>query len=456
MKQILIENTTIVSMNASRDMYENGAILIEDHIIKAIGKIDAGLICDDCERIDGKDKIILPGLINTHVHLNQQLGRGLGDDVDLLTWLRDRIWPYESNLDYEDAYVSALACCSELIRSGVTTFMEAGGQHVDAMAKAVEEIGIRSTLCQSTMDSGEGLPKKWIASTEDCLNLQLDHLKNYHNTADGRIKVWFGLRTIFNTTDALITQTKALADQHKVGVNMHVAEIPDEIDYVKSTRGTSTVEHLNHLGVLDDNVLAVHCVWLTDREIDLFRLHNVKVSHNPGAAMRVLGFPRIPEMVHRGVTVALGTDGAPTNNRMNLIDELHLASLIHKGRLLDSTIMPAETILAMATINGAKAMLLDKEIGSLEVGKKADLIIINPDSVETLPLHDFVSNLVYALNSSQVESSMINGQWVMKNRQLLNIDEKALIKSIKEKSRAVVKRAGIEIPKRFPMIDCSK
>ena len=182
---------------------------------------------------------------------------------------------------------------------------------------------------------------------------------------------------------------------------------------------------------------------MTDREIDLFRLHDVKVSHNAAAAMHVLGFPRIPEMVHRGVTVSLGTDGAPSNNRMNLIDELFLASLIHKGRLIDPTVLPAEKILEMATINGAKSMLLDKETGSLETGKKADLILINPNSVECLPLNDPISNLVYALHSSHVESSMINGKWVMKDRQILTIDETALIESIKEKSKAIVKRAGL-------------
>lgn len=452
MKQTLIKNATLVTMDENRQVYANGSILIEDDGIKALGKVDEDLIEPDCEIIEGRDKIIMPGLINTHVHLSQQLGRGLGDDVDLLTWLRHRIWPYESNLSYENNYISSLACCGELIRSGVTSFMEAGGQEVGAMAKAVEEIGIRACLCQSTMDSGEGLPESWVLSTEACLDRQVKHIETYRGKADGRINIWFGLRTIFNNSDELIVESKKLADHYGVGVNMHVAEIPEEIDYVKNTRGFSTVEHLNNLEVLDENFLAVHCVWMTDREIDLFRVHDVKVSHNPAAAMRVLGFPRIPEMVHRGVTVSLGTDGAPSNNRMNLIDELYLASLVHKGRLLDPTVLPAETILEMATINGAKSMLLDKEVGSLEVGKKADLIVINPNSLESLPLHDPISNLVYALNSKDVESSMINGVWVMKNRKLTLIDEENLIHQVKLHSAEVVKRGGIVLPKRFPII----
>ncbi|MEG0514748.1 MAG: amidohydrolase, partial [Cetobacterium sp.] len=332
MKQILIKNAYVVSMNEKREIYNNGSILIENDLIKAIGKVDEKSILDTAEIIDAKGKIILPGLINTHVHLSQQLGRGIADDVDLLTWLRERVWPYESNFDYESSLISSTACCVEMIKSGVTTFLEAGGQYVEAMAEAVKNTGIRAALSKSVMDEGIGLPTNWIKTADEEIQVQKELFDKYNNTADGRIKIWFGLRTIFNNSDDLIIKTKKIADELNTGIHMHIAEIAAENDYVKINRGNSTVEHLHKLGALGPNLLAVHTVWLTDREIDLFRLYDVKVSHNPAAAMKVvLGFARIPEMLEKGLNVSIGTDGAPSNNRMDMMREMYLTSLIHKG-----------------------------------------------------------------------------------------------------------------------------
>ena len=251
----------------------------------------------------------MPGLINTHVHTSQHLARGIADDVDLLVWLHDRIWPYESALNEEDSYISSLLCGLEQIRSGVTCFAEAGGQHVNGMGRAVKELGIRAALSKSTMDMGDGLPKVWEKNTQEEIDTQLENFEKWNGQENNRIKVWFGLRTIFNNSDELIIKTKELADQYNVGVHMHVAEIREEIEFAKKTRGDSTVKHLEKLGVLDKNFLAVHCVWMTNEEIEIFLKNDVKVSHNPGAAMRVLGFAEIPLMVNKGICVSIGTDG---------------------------------------------------------------------------------------------------------------------------------------------------
>lgn len=452
-KQLLF-NANIITMDDKRRQYSDGAILIEDDRIIKIGTRDDVMqdINANVEQFDLQGKWILPGLINTHVHTSQQLGRGLADDVDLLTWLRGRIWPYESNLTEDDSYISSLMCGLEQIRSGVTCFAEAGGQHVAGMVRAVTELGIRATLTKSCMDMGEGLPKVWQLSTQELLDIQISHYKKWHNTADGRIRMWFGLRTIFNNSDELIVQSKALADQYGVSVHMHVAEIPEENEYVRATRGATTVTHLNNLGVLDHNLLAVHCVWMTDEEIQMFAEHDVKVSHNPAAAMKVLGFAKIPEMIEAGICVTIGTDGAPANNRMTLIDEMWLTSLIHKGRLRDPKTMPAETVLAMATCEGARAVGWDNEIGSLAVGKKADLIVINPNTVTMLPMHDGVANMVYALRQHNVESVMANGQWVMKEQKILTVDENAIIEEAKKRASAILDRTGIQLPRRFNVI----
>ena len=454
-QEVLLFNAGVVTMDTQRRQLNNGAIWIDGDRIKKIGKSVDLLeeVPSHIERLDLRGRWILPGLINTHVHTSQQLGRGLGDDVDLLTWLHKRIWPYESNLTEEDSYISTLLCGLEQIRSGVTCFAEPGGQFVDDMGRGVSELGIRGILARSTMDSGEGLPMRWNENTEEALSIQEEHLKKWHGKAGGRIRVWFGLRTIFNNSDDLILRTKALADQYGVGVHMHVAEVKEEVEFSQKTRGVSTVTHLYRLGVLDKNFLAVHCVWLTDDEIGMFAEKDVKVSHNPAAAMRVLGFARIPEMLKANVCVTIGTDGAPSNNRMTLIDEMYLTSLIHKGRLLDPTVMPAEQILAMVTCDAARALLWEDEIGSLESGKKADLIIINPNTSTMLPIHDPIANMVTSMRSHNVESVMVDGRWVMWKQEILTVNEIEILEEAKRRAIEIVKRAGINIPPRFKVMD---
>ena len=454
MGQIYIKNAFVITMDGDRTVYDGGGVLVENNKIKAVGRIEQGFVSPNAEVLDVEGKIVMPGLINTHVHLSQQLGRGMGDDVDLLTWLHERTFPYESNMTEDDSYRSSMACIAEQIKCGVTTFAEPGGQCVDGMGRAVSETGIRGILARSTMDCGEGLPSKFIESTDTCLNIQEENIRNWHNTANGRIRVWFGLRTLFNNSNELVKRTKKLADKYGVGIHMHVAEVYDEVEFTKATRGASPVELLHKLGVLDENLLAVHTVWLTDNEIDLFLLHGVKVSHNPAAAMRVLGFARVPEMLEKGICVSIGTDGAPSNNRMDLIDEMYLTSLIHKGRTLDPSKIPAEKVLEMVTCDAAKCLLWNDEIGSLETGKKADLIVINLKNVSSLPVHDLISNLVYANKSTNVEYTMVDGHWLMKKRKLTTIDEQKLLDITQSTAENLLKKAGITLPDRFPVIKC--
>ena len=449
--QIYIRNAYIVSMNDSKQVYKSGDILIENDTFKSVGSVNPSDILPYAQTIDAKGKIILPGLINTHVHTSQQLGRGLGDDVDLMTWLTERTFPYESSLTPEDSYISTLLTLIEQIRSGVTTFAEPGGQFVPSMARGVAQAGIRGILAKSSMDCGDNLPKVWQRSTQEELDIQESWLKTHHNTANGRIRVWFGLRTLFNNSDELVVRTKELADKYGVGIHMHVAECQAEVDYVQSVKGVGSVTHLNNLGVLDKNFLAVHTVWLTDKEVDLFAEHQVKVSHNPAAAMRVLGFAKIPKMLKKGICVTIGTDGAPSNNRMTLIDEMWLTSLIHKGWRLDPTVVKAEEIIEMVTSAGARALMWEDEIGAIKPGLKADLTIINPDSASMVPLHDPIANLVTSMHASNVESVICNGKWIMKDNVIITLDEKAIIKEAKERANDIRKRAGITLRDRFPM-----
>lgn len=444
--QILLRGATLLAQDPACSAPLHADLLVEGDRIAAVGaagSVPAGRLQPDCEIVDVAGKLLLPGLVNTHVHTSQQLARGLADDVDLLTWLRERTWPFESSLTPDDSYFSALACGVELIRSGVTTFAEAGGWHVDGMGAAIERLGLRAVLCQSVMDLAEGLPDGWSNTPEVLIEQQRRQHERWHGAADGRLRHWLGLRTVFNCSDDLMRRTRAEADRLGVGIHMHVAEIPGEISFMRARSGLATVEHLHRLGLLGRNLLAVHAVWMTERELDLFALHDVKVSHCPAAAMRVLGFAFVPEMLDRGIVVGLGTDGAPCNNRMDLIDEMYLAALVHKGRRLDPKVVPARAVLRMATLDGARALLMDDEIGSLAVGKKADLIVVDPRDAGTLPVHDVASAMVYSMHSHNVEASMCNGRWLMRGRKLLTVDEDEIIDAIQQRSEAVRARAGI-------------
>lgn len=461
----ILHNAMVVTMDPDLRVFQNGAIVIEGDKIKAIGHADDILhhfsAVPHRSILNLNGGILLPGFVNTHVHTSQQLARGIADDVDLITWLHHRIWPYESNMTHHDSYLSTLLCGIELIHSGVTCFAEAGGHHVSGMATAVEQLGLRACLTQSIMDSGEGLPPSWSTHTTDqCIQSQKELYEKHHGTADGRIRIWLGIRQIMNSTDRLLIQTRDLARELNTGIHMHVAEIPYENQVVVDTRKVDhgTVTYLEMIKFLQSNLLAAHSVWVNDNEISYLSEAGVKVSHCPAAAMRMLGFAPIKKMIDAGICVSLGTDGAPSNNRMSIIDEMYLASLINKGREVfttgttDPTALPAEQVLRMATIDGAKTVLWENEIGSLEVGKKADIIVIDPSSWTMVPIHDCISSLVYCMRTENIVSVICNGKWIMKDKKILTVDEEEVIKQANQASKELLKRAGVSIPSRMLMI----
>ncbi|KAG9445840.1 hypothetical protein H6P81_011968 [Aristolochia fimbriata] len=460
---IVLHNGFIVTVDPDSRVFRNGGLVVEGDRIKAIGQSPEILqqySAVATEVVDLGGRILLPGFINTHVHTSQQLARGIADDVDLMTWLHGRIWPYESNMTEEDSYISTLLCGIELIRSGVTCFAEAGGQHVSGMARAVELLGIRACLTQSTMDSGQGLPLNWATLTTDyCIESQKELYKTYHNTADGRIRIWFGLRQIMNATDRLLLETRDAAKELRTGIHMHVAEIPYENQLVHDTRNVDgTVAYMEKIGLLNENLLAAHSVWVNESEISYLSKGDVKVSHCPAAAMRMLGFAPIKEMLDSGICVSLGTDGAPSNNRMSIVDEMYLASLINKGREAHTkgetnpTALPAETVLKMVTANGAKSVLWYSEIGSLETGKKADFIVVDPFKWTMVPLLDSISSLVYSMRTENIVSLMCNGRWVMKDRKIITVNEEEVLLLAQRASNDLLKRAGITIPNKMNMV----
>jgi 5-methylthioadenosine/S-adenosylhomocysteine deaminase len=438
---IRIAGGLVVTMDAAGTVIEGGCVEVErDRIVRVGAGAGEG---EAAETVDASEFLVVPGLVNTHCHLSQQLGRGLADDVDLLTWLHDRIWPYEAALAAEDVETSALACALEQIRNGVTTVADPGGQHVDGAARGIERAGIRALLGRSTMDEWEGVPAARRETTEQALGAQDELAARWHGAAGGRLRFSYTLRTIFNCSDSLIEATVERAKKLGTTVQMHVAEIPAENDHARATRGTTTVRHLARLEALGPWFLGAHAVWIDDDEIELLAETGAAVSHNLASNLRVLGLPRVADMLDAGVVVGLGTDGAPANNRMSLVDELWAASLLQKGMRLDPTVLDARTAFGLATRQGAKAVSLDGELGSLEPGKAADLVLVDPRTVNMTPVHDPVSALVASMKTENVHSVMCAGRWLMRDRLILACDEQEVLREAQERAEAVAERAGL-------------
>jgi 5-methylthioadenosine/S-adenosylhomocysteine deaminase len=438
--RVRIEGGLVVTMDHAGTVIDGGVVEIEGDRIVAVASEPSPAAADT---VSADGFIVVPGLVNTHCHLSQQLARGLADDVDLLTWLHERIWPYEASLTEDDVEASALACALEQIRNGVTTIADPGGQHVDGAGRALERAGIRGFLGRSTMDEWEGVPEARRESTEEALAIQDDAAERWDGGADGRLRFSYTLRTIFNCSDELIEASVERARALGTPLQMHIAEIPAENEHARATRGATTVRHLARLGALGPWFLGAHAVWVDDEEIGLLAQSGAAVSHNLASNLRVLGLPRIADMLDAGVVVGLGTDGAPANNRMSLIDEAWAASLLQKGLRLDPTVLDARAAFAMATRAGAQALGVVDALGSLEPGKAADLVLVDPRTVNMTPVHDPVSALVTAMKSENVLSVMCAGRWLMRDRELLVVDESEVLGEAQQRAKAVAARANL-------------
>ncbi len=420
---ILIKNAII--LDPEKDINAKKDLLIKEDLIY---KIDEEIAQDNVDKIiDAKDKILLPGFVNTHTHLSMALFRGLADDLSLDEWLNDNIWPMEANLNEYYCYIGALLGAVELIKSGTTTFSDMYF-YMEDVAKAVEESGIRAVLSYGMIDFGDEEKRK--AEIEKNMNL----FKNCHNTADGRIKVFFGPHSPYTASEELLKEVRKLADENNIKIHIHVSETQKEIDDVSAEKGLRPFEYLDSIGFLGPDVLCAHCVWLSDEEIEIIKKHDVKISHNPCSNMKLAsGIAPVKKLLDNDICVAIGTDGASSNNNLDIIEELKTASLLQKVSTLDPEALNSDEALAMGTIEGAKALGLDDEIGTIEVGKKADLILIDTNNANMIPdSSKLSSNVIYAANGFNVDTTICNGQILMENRQLTTLDEQDIYKKAKE------------------------
>ncbi len=431
MADILIKDGHVITMDQKRRIFERGSVAIEGDKIIAVGK-DVKEKADAV--IDARNKVILPGLVNAHTHLSMTLLRGVADDMELKPWLETKIWPLEKNLTGERVYAGALLGCLEMIKSGTTCFAD---QYffMENVAEAVEQSGIRGVLSYGIIEKGD--PKK----RESELKAGEKIVKTCHGMADGRILTMFGPHAPYTCSPECLSQVKELAKKYNVGIHTHIAETKWEVEEITKRYGKRPVEHLDSIGFLGPEVLAAHCVWLTEKEIKTLRDRGVKPVHNPVSNMKIgCGVAPVPEMLAAGIPVALGTDGAASNNALDMLNEMKFAALLNKVHKLDPVAVPATSALEMATINGAVALRLGDKLGSIEVGKKADVILVDLKKPHLTPVHNVVSHLVYSAVGSDVDTTIVNGKILMRERNVLALDEDKVLREAQEVSDDLLAR----------------
>ena len=429
---ILIKNAFILNPNNFENKKQS--LLIKDDLIAEISdEIDEGNVD---KIIDAEGKILLPGLVNTHTHLSMTLFRGLADDLSLDSWLNDHIWPMEANLNGDYCYIGALLGAVELIKSGTTTFSDMYF-YMEDVARAVDDAGIRAVLSYGMIDFGDA--EKREAEINE--NMALYNACN--GMADGRIKVFFGPHSPYTASEELLIKVRELADKHNIGIHIHVSETQKEINDSLEEKGLRPFEYLEKIGFLGPDVVAAHCVWLSDNEIEIIKKHDVKVSHNPCSNMKLAsGVCPVSKLIENDICVSIGTDGASSNNNLDLIEEMKTASLLQKVSTLDPKVLDSDKSIEMATIKGAEALGLSDEIGSIEVGKKADIILIDTAAANMTPdSSSLSSNVVYSANGSNVDTTICNGKILMENKKLTVLDEDEIYakarQAIKELKEAI-------------------
>lgn len=441
--KLLITGATVVTMNARRDIFRDGQVLIDDDTIVYAGPRaprPKGLY----EVLDARGHAVLPGLIHGHVHACQTLCRNHADGLELLDWLRERIWPFEAAHSEASLRASADLTFLELIRSGATAALDMGTvRHYDAVFSSARDCGFRLTGGKAMMDAGQGVPSALRETAEASLAECRRLIDAWHGSSAGRLNYALAPRFVLSCTEALLRGVVALAKEKGVRIHTHASENATECDVVREKTGMDNVAYFHSLGLLGPHTTLAHCVWLSAQEQKLVKETGTVVCHCPSANLKLAsGFANIPQLLDAGIPCALGADGAPCNNNLDMFVEMRLASLIHKPKA-GPTGMSAQSVLEMATLHGARALGLEKEIGSLEPGKKADLITVHLGGPHVTPAPpDVVSQLVYACQSRDVRDVLIAGKWVLKNRQLLTFNEARVVATAQRQAAKLLAQLG--------------
>jgi len=430
---LLVSGAFILTLT-NQGIIEDGAIVTKGNIIFDIGKKD---ILEERylpkRRLEYGHGLIMPGLINAHTHIAMTLFRGLADDLPLMEWLNEHIFPAERKLTAEMVYWGSLLGCAEMILSGTTTFCDMY-LFSDQVAEAANRAGIRAVVGEVLYDfpsPNYGDLENGFRYTEELINKWKEN---------PLISVAVEPHALFTCSPDLFKRARDLAERYSTPLIIHLSETEEEVKEIKRKYGCTPVRHLHNLGILDKRLIAAHCVILTEDDILLLAKHQVNVVHNPESNLKLAsGIAPIPKLLESGITVALGTDGPSSNNDLDMFLEMGTAARIHKVKNLDPEIMKAEEVLKMATINGAIALGLN-EIGTLKAGKRADIIVIDLNRPHLIPMYNPYSHLVYSATGSDVITTIIDGKIIMENRELHTLD----LDEIKEKLKEIIKKLGIE------------
>ena len=426
---LIIHNGTIVTLNATFDIIENGILCINDGKIAKLATLDDGTSPPAAKDvIDAGGGIIMPGLINTHTHLPMTLFRGLADDLPLDTWLNEIIFPAESkHVTPDTVRWASLLACAEMLMAGTTTCCD-GYFFEDDVARAVNESGLRAILGQGVID----YPAPGVPDPAENIKTATDFVKRWENSS-ALIRPSIFCHAAYTCSAETLMRAKAAARDMGVLFQIHAAETKNEYDQFLSEHQLTPIQYLDKLGILDQNTLLVHCVWLDDADMKIIAGRKSKVSHNPGSNMKLAsGIASIEKMADYGISVGLGTDGCASNNNLDLFQEMDLAAKLHKAKTLNPTVLDARTVLKMATIDAAGVIGLDQMIGSLETGKQADLVVIELRSPHMVPMYHPESHIVYAAKGSDVRDVMVAGNILVRKKKLLAMDMDEIIQNVNE------------------------
>ena len=415
---LLITDGWVVTMDAESRVIENGAVAVVGERIEALGTTaELKANYPQARILSAKGGAIVPGLVNTHTHVPMTLFRGMADDLPLMRWLQEVIFPAEAKyVDEEMVRVGTRLACLEMIRGGTTTFVDMY-YFEDAIAEETAKCGLRALLGETVIDFPAPDNKTWDGA--------LAYAETFIETWKGHPLVTPAIapHAVYTVSAEHLAQSHAIAAKHDVPVLIHLAEHPSEMESVRKLHDKGPIDYLDQLGLLDDRIVAAHVVLPTDEEIARMAELGVGAAHCPQSNMKLgAGVSPVPKMLKAGMAVGLGTDGPASNNDLDLWEEIDTAAKLHKLELLDPTVIDASTAFRMATLGGAEAIDLDHEIGSLEVGKKADLVIVGLDGPHQQPLYDLLSSLVYSTKSSDVRSVVVNGQILLENGRFLTLD----------------------------------
>ncbi len=441
MESILIKAGTLVTID-ERNSVVRGDLLIRDGRIASLG--GSGGTADIV--IDATGCAVLPGFVQTHIHLCQTLFRGAADDLSLLDWLKKRVWPMEAAHTADSIRASARLGVAELIKGGTTCALTMETvNHTQEVFKVVDETGFRATVGKCMMDAGADVPAPLHEQTESSIKESLALLESWHGKADGRIRYCFAPRFALSCSRDLLTRVARLAQERGVMVHTHASENKNECALVEGETGLRNVTYLDSLGISGRHVVLAHCVHLDDAEFQTLVTTRTNVAHCPSSNLKLgSGIAEISKMLDAGISVSLGADGAACNNRLDMFTEMRSMALLQKA-LHGPQVIPAWQALRMATIDGARALGLENEIGTLEAGKLADVVVVDLRLLHSSPgSGDTTSALVYSAQTADVRSVVIGGQLVMNDTELLTLDEESVLEEANRQRLELLKRAGIE------------